>query len=112
MDGIRNINKDFRRGLLLFVIMQIIKRERAYPYALLKIIKKSKNPILCSNTKSDVYNAISSLEKSKLIKITERPGSLKFQKYYVLTKMGKGILKEQTEILGSTLKNISKLVQG
>jgi len=87
-------------------LLKCINDGEMYPYALLKDFKESKFGKF-KITKSDIYNAIASLEKKRYIKIAKRKGA---KKYYRITSDGKEVLKESKKILLQTLHDISKIL--
>jgi len=87
-------------------LLKCINDGEMYPYALLKDFKESKFGKF-KITKSDIYNAIASLEKKRYIKIAKRRGA---KKYYRITNEGKYVLKESKKILLQTLHDISKIL--
>ena len=87
-------------------LLKCINDGEMYPYALLKDFKESKFGKF-KITKSDIYNAIASLEKKRYIKIAKRRGA---KKYYRITSDGKEVLKESKKILLQTLHDISKIL--
>jgi len=87
-------------------LLKCINDGEMYPYAMLKDFKESKFGKF-KITKSDIYNAIASLEKKRYIKIAKRKGA---KKYYRITSDGKEVLKESKKILLQTLHDISKIL--
>ena len=87
-------------------LLKYINDGEMYPYAMLKDFKESRFGRF-KVTKSDIYNAIASLEKKRYIKIAKRKGA---KKYYKITSDGKEVLKESKKILLQTLHDISKLL--
>jgi len=87
-------------------LLKCISNDEMYPYALLKDFEESRFGRF-KVTKSDIYNAIASLEKKRYIKIAKRKGA---KKYYRITNEGKNVLKESKKILLQTLRDISKIL--
>ena len=87
-------------------LLKCINDGEMYPYALLKDFEESRFGRF-KVTKSDIYNAIASLEKKRYIKIAKRKGA---KKYYRITNEGKYVLKESKKILLQTLHEISKIL--
>ena len=87
-------------------LLKCISNDEMYPYAMLKDFEESRFGRF-KVTKSDIYNAIASLEKKRYIKIAKRKGA---KKYYRITNEGKNVLKESKKILLQTLRDISKIL--
>jgi DNA-binding PadR family transcriptional regulator len=92
--------------ILQLALLKCISKGEEYPYSLLKKVSKS-NFGKFKIIKSDIYNAIASLEKKRYIKLTKMHGT---KKYYKITKEGRKVLKETRKILRTTLKEISKIL--
>ncbi len=82
------MTKDMRHTILKIRILVRIKSESTYPYALIKEFESGHSAAFFGATiKNDVYNVLSSLEKSGYIKAVVRNKG-KAKKYYVITKKG------------------------
>mgnify|MGYP001626160712 CR=1 FL=1 len=87
-------------------LLRCIGRGEAYPYSLLKELENVKIGKF-KLSKSDIYNAISSLERKKYIKVSKQAGA---KKYYKLTANGRKALSGTKRILLNTMKGISKML--
>jgi len=92
--------------VLELTLLKCIGKGEAYPYDLLKKFKEPKFGKF-KVLKSDVYNAIASLEKKGYIKVAKRSGA---KKYYKITDEGKKVLRESKKILINSLKEISRIL--
>jgi len=92
--------------VLELTLLKCINDGETYPYNLLKKFKEQKFRKF-KVLKSDVYNAIASLEKKRYIKVAKRNNA---KKYYKITDEGRKVLKESKKILVNSLKEISKIL--
>ena len=92
--------------ILQLVLLKCISKSEEYPYKLLKKVSESKFGKF-KIIKSDIYNAIASLERKRYIKLTKTHGA---KKYYKITKEGRKVLKETRKILRATLKEVSRIL--
>ncbi|MGB9732845.1 MAG: PadR family transcriptional regulator [Candidatus Micrarchaeia archaeon] len=87
-------------------LLRCIGRGEAYPYSLLKELQNLKIGEF-KLSKSDVYNAIGSLERKDYIKLSRQVGA---KKYYKLTSNGRKALSSAKRILLKTMEEISKML--
>ncbi len=108
MDKHSGIEAGMQHTIIQISILHCSKTGRMYPYKMLKTMKQRK-PMSMDVSKNDVYNAITSLEKSGLIKIyTEKAGR---KKYCRITRKGSEVLESTKRIMARNLKEISKIIK-
>ncbi len=109
MRGI-GIDRDMARGIAKLVILSQIKKNKTYPYALLRCIKG--HPFLGRFvSKSDVYNITTALEKDGYIKGNARVSGGKLQKIYTITPDGAEVVKNKDRIIRRTISDFKKLIK-
>ena len=106
------IDKELRHIILKAIILNKIKRGNVYPYSLIKDISKLNNlKVHSKDIKNDVYNVISTLEKSGYIKITARIENGRLKKYFTLTKKGDTALTDIKKGFDSAVKSLKKALR-
>ncbi|VVB77458.1 Transcriptional regulator PadR-like family protein [uncultured archaeon] len=99
------------RGILKIMIMGHLKRKGAYPYAMLKHFKGSIHPGLSKLKKSDMYNAIKSLESEGFIKYQMMTKGTRALKRYQLTPKGLKVMNASKKIGLKALADIRRLIE-
>ncbi|ASI13530.1 PadR subfamily 2 transcriptional regulator [Candidatus Mancarchaeum acidiphilum] len=107
--------REFHNILLkLFILKKIDQDKKAYPYDIIKKIKKS--PLLSNLTeegsiKNDVYNIISVLEKAGYIESEAIKSDGKIKKYYHITPDGKKALNVIKKDFHKLVKTVTSLIK-
>ena len=97
--------------MLRIIILNNLGRHSGYPYALLKGIESRKIFIFEGLTKSDLYNAISSLEKQGFIRGRVVMKGAQAQKHFDLTARGKKIVVASRKAMVKTFMSVNKLMK-
>ncbi|MDE1762033.1 MAG: helix-turn-helix transcriptional regulator [Candidatus Micrarchaeota archaeon] len=106
-----SISKGLRKEILRIIILNNLGRHSGYPYQLLKAIESRKVFIFEGLTKSDLYNAIASLEKQGFIKSKAVMKGAKVQKHFDLTAKGKKIVIASRKAMVKTFLAVNKLMK-
>ncbi len=95
-----HMSKEFKHLIMKLIILKKLAKRKEYSY---KIIKEMGNIAMSrfvtkdeGEVKNDVYNTISSLEKSGMIKAIGDKGR---RRYYSITKTGKAALREADTLM-------------
>ncbi len=97
--------------MLKVILLNHLSRHAGYPYELLKAIEGRKVFIFKGLTKSDLYNAISSLEKQGFIKSKVVMKGAQAQKHYYHTKSGRKIVKASRKLMIKSFMEVNKLMK-
>jgi len=103
-----NWNIQLKKGLLLVLVMNIIKKKSCYGYQIIKEIKESTGIELAEGT---LYSLLKNLKNRKLVlsKWSINEGSSP-RKYYYLTGSGNMALKEMNNHWLSLNQSVAKLI--
>ncbi len=104
------MSMDVKRIILKIRIMGLIKKQRIYPYAIIKAFDKMGFSSFFGPTlKNDTYNALKMLEKAGYIKMNAKVEGGKAKTYYFITPQGSAMLAQMGKIMKATFKEVSKL---
>ena len=106
----RFVDETFKGGILKFATLNMINKHHTYPYKLYKKMKTFHFGVLSHVEKSEVYNALNSLETKGLVKSRIHLKGSKVQKEYSLTPIGKKVLTRSRKAMLANLRNIKKLI--
>ena len=109
-----NPYKEISKYVLKVVILSKLK-DWNYPYSIASDMKKGceawhSKGLLSDVTKSDVYNAISALEKQGYVTSKTELKSGRMHRYYKSTKKGQEALKKAQKIREEMIKAFSMLM--
>ncbi len=104
------ISRGYRNEVLKIILLSHLSRKEEYPYALFKVIQKRKVWFLRGVTKSDLYNALNSLEKHEYIKSKTIVRGTHARKNYTLTPEGKRIVKAWKMAMIKSFAEIVKMM--
>ena len=104
------VDNTLRAGMKRLIVLHSIKKHRTYPYALLKVLKKSDHIVIRKITKSEIYNILNSLEKKGLVKGELKRVGQKMQKMYHITPSGNAVLLETKGIIVKYLHELKILI--
>ncbi len=109
------IDKDMRHIILKLVLVQKISKGPVYSYALISKLNNTRISNLLNKKgmalKNDIYNTLSSLERSGYIKSTSKLEKGKTRNYYKLTPNGKRILNESRTLFMKTMKELINVMK-
>ncbi|MCK9352184.1 MAG: PadR family transcriptional regulator [Candidatus Paceibacterota bacterium] len=106
---IESAKADMRRGMLEFVVLLIISREKIYASDILKKLKLADLLIV----EGTLYPLLSRLRSEKLLNYTwEESKSGPPRKYYTLTPLGEEDLAQLKTVWRSLIKSVDSLIAG
>ncbi len=109
------VDKEISRGMIKLMILSYIKRNKTYPYAILKFIQSARDVhgvhALEGLTKSDIYNLTSQLEKDEYIKGKAKLQGNKVQKMFTITKKGDAIVRNKERIFRDAFTALKRLIE-
>lgn len=104
--GFMHADKDVMKGIVSMIILNHVREKRVYPYALLKMFRKSPHMMMHTLGKSDIYNVFDSLEHKGLVRSRAVLVGSKVQKRYEITRKGASFLNEVRRIRGQLINLI------
>ncbi len=102
------ITKGYRNEVLKLVLLSYLSKKQGYPYDLFKKMQRGKDWFLHGLTKSDLYNALNSLEKHGYIKGKITVSASHARKNYTVTASGRKIVKAAKKAMITSLGDIIK----
>ena len=109
------IGKDMRHIILKLVLVQKISKGPVYSYALISKLNNTRISNLLNKKgmalKNDIYNTLSSLERSGYIKSTSKIEKGKNRNYYKLTPKGKRILAASRTLFMKTMTELINVMR-
>jgi DNA-binding PadR family transcriptional regulator len=109
------IGKDMRHIILKLVLIHRISKGQIYSYALINELNNTKISKLLEKKgmalKNDIYNTLSSLERSGYIKSKLKTEKGKVRNYYVLTQKGRKALTGFKTIFMKTMKEFINVMK-
>ncbi len=110
LDVHKYIDNSFKSGILKFVILNAVGRQKTYPYDLYKKLRKVNFGILKDVKKSEIYNTLNSLEAKGLVEGRSRLSGSKVQKEYTVTQEGMKVAARARKVMAKNVGNIKKLI--
>ena len=112
---VKYLNKDMCRMILKIRLLYRISHKSTYSYALIEEFSHGPVSHLMGKSgkglKNDVYNTLTSLEKSGFIVSKAKIEGGKLKNYYHVTSVGKGAIKESKRLMADSFKEIAKIVK-
>ncbi len=105
------LSKGYRNEVLKVILLSHLCRKEGYPYELLKAIQEKKIWFLRGVVKSDLYNALNSLEKHGYIRSKVVLKGAVARKNYTLTPEGKKIVREMKIAMLKSFGGIIKMIK-
>ena len=107
---IGNWNKQMKKGLLIFLVMNVIKQKNCYGHEIIRKIREKTGMEIADGT---LYPLLKKLKSNQLVlsrwDVNDEDAP---RKYYYLTGTGNTLLAEMSSKWGSLNKSISNLVEG
>ena len=104
-----NWNKQMKKGLLIFLVMNVIKKKNCYGYEIIQKIERKTGIIIADGT---LYPLLKKLKSNKLVltrwEVSEEDAP---RKYYYLTGTGNGVLQKMNTYWGNLNQSVCILIE-
>ena len=108
-DFVKNWNKQIKKGLLIFLVMNVINKKNCYGYEIILKIKGKTGIIIADGT---LYPLLKKLKSNKLVltrwDVNEDEAP---RKYYYLTGTGNSVLQEMNAYWGKLNHSVYDLLE-
>jgi DNA-binding PadR family transcriptional regulator len=108
------LDKDMRSSMLKMFVLRRVSRESANPYTLMKEFAKRRRFrsrfIGRADAKNEIYNTISSLERSGYIKSSQKTENGRLKNYYSLTAKGRKVMASARVLFKRHIKALTTLL--
>ena len=106
---VSNWNKQMKKGLLIFLVMNVIKKRNCYGYEIIQKIKEKTGLIIADGT---LYPLLKKLKNNNLAlsrwEVNEEDAP---RKYYYLTGTGNSVLKDMDTYWGNLNQSVFSLIE-
>jgi len=93
------------------MILAHLRKRGMHPYAILKHFNSKRHPFLLDMKKSEIYNAMNSLEDEGFVRYSPLKKGAQLQKRYELTPKGRRILKKSKAIMMKAHEELKELIK-